>query len=226
MPPRPFALSVRAHTMPHGASCACEMKTLRPFSTQRSPRCSARRWIAPAGSEPPEGSVMAKNVFRPSRMVGTAYFSICALAARPDRRRRIAAERRRSPGCRDPCGAATSPRAPRTSRTCRGRRRRTARARPAPRGRRPWSWPRCARQSSSGSSRRVGVDAAARAGSTSSRTTRRICSRSDEQLVRRSRKPGKFRLDPHGAIGRRPPLREPRSRRRARCPCTRASDGP
>ena len=62
MPARPFALSVRANTMPHGASCAREMKTLRPLSTQRSPRCSARVWIAPAGSEPPEGSVMAKKV--------------------------------------------------------------------------------------------------------------------------------------------------------------------
>jgi hypothetical protein len=55
------------------------MNTLRPFSTQWSPRFSARVWMAPAGSEPPDGSVMAKNVFTPSRMVGTAYFSICAL---------------------------------------------------------------------------------------------------------------------------------------------------
>ena len=35
---------------------------------------------------------MAKNVRQPSRIVGTAYFSICALRAGPDRRRRIAAE--------------------------------------------------------------------------------------------------------------------------------------
>ena len=79
MPARPLPLSVRANTMPHGAWWAREMKTLRPFSTQRSPRFSARVWMAPAGSEPPDGSVMAKNVFTPSRMVGTAYFSICAL---------------------------------------------------------------------------------------------------------------------------------------------------
>ena len=49
MPARPFALSVRAHTSPHGASWAREVKTLRPFSTQRSARFSARVWIAPAG---------------------------------------------------------------------------------------------------------------------------------------------------------------------------------
>jgi hypothetical protein len=79
MPPRPFPLSVRAKTMPHGASCAREMNTLRPLSTHLSPRRSARVWIAPAGSEPPEGSVIAKNVSLPSRSVGTAYFSICAL---------------------------------------------------------------------------------------------------------------------------------------------------
>ena len=79
IPPRPLVLSVRAHTRPHGASWAREVKTLRPLRTQRSPRFSARVWIAPAGSEPPEGSVMAKNVFRPSRIVGTAYFAICSL---------------------------------------------------------------------------------------------------------------------------------------------------
>jgi len=33
--------------------------------------------MAPAGSDPPPGSVMAKKVYRPSRSVGTAYFSIC-----------------------------------------------------------------------------------------------------------------------------------------------------
>ena len=43
MPARPLPLSVRANTMPHGALWAREMKTLRPFSTQRSPRFSARR---------------------------------------------------------------------------------------------------------------------------------------------------------------------------------------
>ena len=79
MPARPLALSVRAHTMPHGASWAREMNTLRPFKTQRSPRFSARVWMAPAGSAPPEGSVMAKKVFVPSRTVGIAYFSIWAL---------------------------------------------------------------------------------------------------------------------------------------------------
>ena len=79
MPERPFARSVRAHTMPQGASWAREMKTFRPFKTQRSPRFSARVWMAPAGSDPPEGSVIAKNVFRPSRMVGTAYLAICSL---------------------------------------------------------------------------------------------------------------------------------------------------
>src|SRR5262249_26843435 len=78
-PPRPFSLLVRAQTIPHFALCAFEMKTLRPFSTHRSPRRSARVWMAPAGSEPPEGSVIAKNVRHPSRTVGTAYFSICAL---------------------------------------------------------------------------------------------------------------------------------------------------
>jgi hypothetical protein len=74
-----LALSVRAQTIPQGASWAREMKTLRPFSTHRSPRFSARVWMAPAGSDPPDGSVMAKNVFVPSRTVGTAYFAICAL---------------------------------------------------------------------------------------------------------------------------------------------------
>ena len=54
------------------------MKTLRPLSTHRSPRRSARHWMAPAGSAPPEGSVMAKKVRHPSRTVGTAYFWICA----------------------------------------------------------------------------------------------------------------------------------------------------
>ncbi len=62
MPPRPFPLSVRAKTMPHGASWAREMKTFLPLSTHLSPRRSARVWIAPAGSEPPAGSVIAKNV--------------------------------------------------------------------------------------------------------------------------------------------------------------------
>ena len=79
MPARPFSLLLRANTMPHLPLCALEMKTLRPFSTHLSPRRSARHWIAPAGSAPPEGSVMAKNVRQPSRIVGTAYFSICAL---------------------------------------------------------------------------------------------------------------------------------------------------
>ncbi len=78
MPARPFSLLVRAHTSPHFALCALEMKTLRPLSTQPSPLRSARVWMAPAGSEPPEGSVMAKNVRQPSRTVGTAYFWICA----------------------------------------------------------------------------------------------------------------------------------------------------
>src|SRR6202022_1568164 len=78
-PPRPLPFSVRANTMPHGASCAREMKTFRPLSTHLSPRRSARVWIAPAGSEPPDGSVIAKKVSLPSRSVGTAYFSICAL---------------------------------------------------------------------------------------------------------------------------------------------------
>src|SRR2546427_1714979 len=76
---RPFALSVRAHTRPHGASWAREAKTLRPFRTHRSPLRSARVWIAPAGSEPPDGSVIAKNVLSPSRIVGSAYFLICSL---------------------------------------------------------------------------------------------------------------------------------------------------
>ncbi len=79
MPPRPLPRSVRANTMPHGASWAREMKTFRPLSTHLSPRRSARVWMAPAGSEPPEGSVIAKNVSVPSRRVGTAYFSIWAL---------------------------------------------------------------------------------------------------------------------------------------------------
>ena len=79
MPARPLPLSVRAKTTPHGASCAREMKTFLPLSTHLSPRFSARVWMAPAGSEPPEGSVMAKKVCQPSRMVGIAYFSICAL---------------------------------------------------------------------------------------------------------------------------------------------------
>ena len=71
MPARPLALSVRAHTTPHFALWMFEMKTLRPFSTHVSPRFSARVWIAPAGSEPPDGSVMAKNVRHPSRTVGS-----------------------------------------------------------------------------------------------------------------------------------------------------------
>jgi hypothetical protein len=79
MPARPLSLLVRAHTRPHCALCALEMKTLRPLSTHRSPRRSARVWIAPAGSEPPEGSVIAKNVRQPSRTVGSAYFLICSL---------------------------------------------------------------------------------------------------------------------------------------------------
>ncbi len=78
MPARPFSLFVRANTTPHLPLCALEMKTLRPFSTHVSPRRSARLWMAPAGSEPPDGSVMAKKVRQPSRIVGTAYFWICA----------------------------------------------------------------------------------------------------------------------------------------------------
>ena len=78
MPPRPFSLLVRAKTMPHFPLCALEMKTLRPLSTHRSPRRSARVWMAPAGSEPPDGSVIAKNVRQPSRIVGSAYFLICS----------------------------------------------------------------------------------------------------------------------------------------------------
>ena len=79
MPPRPFSLLLRAKTIPHLAPSMLEMKTLRPFSTHLSPRFSARVWMAPAGSEPPDGSVMAKNVRQPSRIAGAAYFSICAL---------------------------------------------------------------------------------------------------------------------------------------------------
>src|SRR4026207_1565180 len=52
MPARPLPLSVRAKTMPHGASCAREMKTFRPLRTHRSPRLSAPVWVAPAGSGP------------------------------------------------------------------------------------------------------------------------------------------------------------------------------
>src|SRR5437879_12885857 len=58
MPARPFSLLVRAQTIPHFELWAFEMNTLRPFSTHVSPRRSARVWIAPAGSEPPEGSVI------------------------------------------------------------------------------------------------------------------------------------------------------------------------
>src|SRR5262249_31516197 len=79
IPARPFSLFVRAHTTPHFALWAFEMKTLRPFSTHLSPRRSARVWMAPAGSEPPEGSVIAKNVRHPSRTVGSAYFWTCPL---------------------------------------------------------------------------------------------------------------------------------------------------
>ena len=79
MPPRPFSLLLRANTMPHFALSMFEMNTFRPLSTHVSPRRSARVWIALAGSEPPDGSVIAKKVRQPSRMVGTAYFSICAL---------------------------------------------------------------------------------------------------------------------------------------------------
>jgi hypothetical protein len=78
MPARPRRGSVRANTTPQGASCAREMKTLRPLRTQRSPRRSARVWMAPAGSEPPDGSVIAQNVSWPSRTAGTAYRAICS----------------------------------------------------------------------------------------------------------------------------------------------------
>src|SRR5262249_60954647 len=83
IPARPLALSVRAQTRPHGASWAREAKTLRPFSTQRPPRFSARVWIAPAGSDPPDGSVMAKNVLRPSRVGRTAEGSVFLLVPAP-----------------------------------------------------------------------------------------------------------------------------------------------
>src|SRR2546428_3144311 len=62
IPSRPFARSVRTKTTPHSASWAWEMNIFVPFSTQWSPRFSPRLWIAPAGSEPPLGSVIAKKV--------------------------------------------------------------------------------------------------------------------------------------------------------------------
>ena len=62
IPSRPFVRSVRTKTTPHSASCAWEMNIFVPFKTQWSPRLSPRLWIAPAGSEPPLGSVIAKKV--------------------------------------------------------------------------------------------------------------------------------------------------------------------
>jgi hypothetical protein len=79
MPARPLPESVRQNTTPQGASWAREMKILVPLMTQRSPFFSARQRMAPAGSEPPEGSVMAQKLSCPCSMHGTAYFSICAL---------------------------------------------------------------------------------------------------------------------------------------------------
>jgi hypothetical protein len=78
MPARPFAASVRTNTTPHSASFACEMNVLVPLRTQWLPCFTPRLRIAFAGSEPPLGSVMAKNVRNPSRSAGTAYFSICS----------------------------------------------------------------------------------------------------------------------------------------------------
>jgi len=39
---------------------------------------TARHWIAPAGSDPPEGSVIAKKVCQAFLIAGTAYFWICS----------------------------------------------------------------------------------------------------------------------------------------------------
>jgi hypothetical protein len=54
------------------------MKIFEPFSTHESPSRTARVRMARAGSEPPLGSVIAKKVWRPSRIVGTAYLRICS----------------------------------------------------------------------------------------------------------------------------------------------------
>ena len=81
MPARPFEASVRTNTTPHSASCACEMNVLVPLRTQWLPCFTPRLLMALAGSEPPLGSVMAKNVRKPSRSAGTAYFSICSRSA-------------------------------------------------------------------------------------------------------------------------------------------------
>ena len=62
IPSRPLAALVRAKITPHSASWAWEMNIFVPLRTQRSPCFTARVWIAPAGSEPPPGSVIAKKV--------------------------------------------------------------------------------------------------------------------------------------------------------------------
>ena len=62
-PARPLVRSVRAKITPHSPRSAREMKIFVPFSTQWSPCLTAVVWMAPAGSEPPLGSVMAKNVW-------------------------------------------------------------------------------------------------------------------------------------------------------------------
>ena len=62
IPSRPFAALVRTKTTPHSASWTWEMNIFVPLRIQRSPRFTPRLWIAPAGSEPPLGSVMAKKV--------------------------------------------------------------------------------------------------------------------------------------------------------------------
>ena len=69
---------MRANTTPHSASWACDVKILVPFSTQPPSFFTAVVWMAPAGSDPPLGSVIAKKVLNPSRMAGMAYFSICS----------------------------------------------------------------------------------------------------------------------------------------------------
>ena len=78
MPLRPLSGSVRTNTTPQSASWAWEMKIFAPLMTQASPSRTARVRIAPAGSEPPLGSVIAKKVYRPCSSVGTAYFRICS----------------------------------------------------------------------------------------------------------------------------------------------------
>ena len=113
MPARPFSLLVRANTTPHFPLCAFEMKTLRPFSTHLSPRRSARRLDGAGGIG--AARRLGDGEERPPSLAhrGHRVLLDLRLASPPRSPAADSGRRRRSPGCRAPCGAATSPPGPR-----------------------------------------------------------------------------------------------------------------